>query len=134
MPIIEPVRTRLSGLKKALDTLSEVDAKAILITNPQVGDFKDDPSDLTKFFSEYCGHKENVSQGFILSEKTSIDAAIKLCNGLIKTLHSFTMVLLRLRVLPIVLTGMEESRLIYLSKIAVENFTENILGIIKTEF
>ncbi len=32
------------------------------------------------------------------------------------------------------INGMEESRLIYLSKIVVENFIENILKIIKTEF
>lgn len=80
VPIIEPVRSRLSGLNKALDTLCEAGAEAILITNPQVGDFKDDHSDLTKFFNENCTGKRNLIQGILLSEQTSIDEAIRLCH------------------------------------------------------
>ena len=81
VPIIEPVRTRLSGLEKALDSLSEQGANAILITNPQIGDFKEDHTELVKFFSENCTGKSNLIQGILLCEETSIKEVIQMCDG-----------------------------------------------------
>jgi len=82
VPIIEPVRIRLTTLKKTLDVLCEEGTKSILITNPQVGEYSEDHSDLTKFFSEEYSDKRNITQGLLLTQETSIDDAIKLINEL----------------------------------------------------
>ena len=65
-PIIEPVRESLTGLERALDALTAADGSAIVVVNPDCGDFSDDGSPIIKFLQG--GYLERgVLAGVLLS-------------------------------------------------------------------
>lgn len=55
VPIIEPVKESLSGLRRAVDAIDEAAAEAILIVNPGYGDHAADSS-IGGIFMQVC-HK-----------------------------------------------------------------------------
>ncbi len=79
VPIIEPVREQLSGLKKTLNKLCEENARVILIMNPKIGDYSDDNTELKRFIDENYRQQQNLICGLLLTEKTSVAEAIELC-------------------------------------------------------
>lgn len=81
VPIIEPVREQLSGLRKTLDKLCEENARVILIMNPKIGDYSDDNTELKKSIDEDYLQQQNLIYGVLLTEKTSVDEAVKLCEA-----------------------------------------------------
>ncbi len=82
VPIIEPVKKRLSGLRRTLDTLFDQDAHVILITNPQIGDHSDDNSDLTNFIKENYQEEQKLIRGLLLTEDKSVAEAVQSCEKL----------------------------------------------------
>ncbi|MCY3486951.1 MAG: sce7725 family protein [Bacteroidetes bacterium] len=80
VPIIEPVKKRLSGLHKTLDQLCGKEARVILIMNPRVGDHRHDNSDLTNFIRENYHDERRLICGLLLTEETSTDEAVRSCN------------------------------------------------------
>ena len=81
VPIIEPVKERLSSLKKTLDKLCEEDARVILIMNPQIGDHSGSSANLTELINEHYHEQQNLICGLLLTEETSAAEAIKLCEA-----------------------------------------------------
>ena len=81
VPIIEPVKERLSGLKKTLDRLCDEDARVILIMNPQIGDHSGSSAKLTEFINEHYHEQQNLICGLLLDEETSVAEAIELCEA-----------------------------------------------------
>ncbi len=79
VPIIEPVKKRLSGLHKALDILHESNAHVILIANPQIGDHSNDNSDITNLINEKHPEQHKLICGLLLTEKTTVAEAIESC-------------------------------------------------------
>ncbi len=79
VPIIEPVKKRLSGLHKALDILHESGAHVILIANPQIGDHSNDNSDITNLIKEKHPEQHKLICGLLLTEKTTVAEAIESC-------------------------------------------------------
>ncbi len=73
-PIIEPVRSNLSSLKKAIDQLNEFEVDTTLIINPQVGDLSNKTtSEFEDFINEHLADKKNISLGYIVNEKSELD-------------------------------------------------------------
>ena len=70
IPIIEPVKEELGGLKKALDAICESDAKAIVIINPQFGDHKSDGKEIYSLLRDGFNNSSNIVKGVLLTEKT----------------------------------------------------------------
>ena len=79
VPIIEPVKERLNGLKKTLDSLCDEDARVILIMNPHIGDHSYDSTKLREFIDKHYHKQQNLIYGLLLTEKTSVTDAIELC-------------------------------------------------------
>ena len=79
VPIIEPVKERLSSLKKTLDKLCDKDARVILIMNPQIGDHSGGSAKLTELINEHYHEQQNLICGLLLTEETSTAKAIELC-------------------------------------------------------
>ena len=81
VPIIEPVKERLSSLKRTLDKLCDENARIILIVNPQTGDHRDDSTNLRKFINEHYHEQQNLICGLLLAKETSVAEAIELCEA-----------------------------------------------------
>ncbi len=83
VPIIEPVRTQMSGLHKSLEAVCEADAEAIVIVNPQYGHMSDDLNALNEWLEELnqaYADLANVGVGILLNEQMTTERAVTLCN------------------------------------------------------
>ena len=78
VPVIEPVREALSGLKRCLDAVCKAEGKAVVIVNPQYGDFSHDGGDISTFLSESYLESENIFAGILLTEDTTVDEIVRL--------------------------------------------------------
>jgi hypothetical protein len=59
-PIIEPLRDALSGLSRALDVITEVDGRAIVVVNPFHGDLAGSGAPLSDLLkSDYLEEKQD---------------------------------------------------------------------------
>lgn len=72
VPIIEPVRSSFSGLRRAIEALRNVNGNFIIIVNPQVGDLAEDstwldPDTISGFLEGYT----NCSIGYIAHSTAS---------------------------------------------------------------
>jgi hypothetical protein len=73
IPIIEPVKSNLNGLKKSLEILIESDVKFIVIINPKHGDLKNDPTSLDiNLLNEPLKEYKIFSIGYILDANSSL--------------------------------------------------------------
>ena len=68
IPIIEPVRETLRGLKKTLDEISETGGEAIVIVNPDYGDHRGNGSAIVHLLTEEYSNHPNLSLGVLLNE------------------------------------------------------------------
>lgn len=76
VPIIEPVKGNFPALKRALDKLIESECRFILITNPQVGELKNDNSTLVdEIVADHLGDYEQYSVGLLLNAEDSLRVA-----------------------------------------------------------
>lgn len=80
IPIIEPVRETLNGLKRALDAVVDAGGKAVVIVNPFHGDYSGNGNSLTELLAEHFEHEDGVSAGVLLTSDVSIDEAVLCCN------------------------------------------------------
>ncbi|MCQ4313911.1 sce7725 family protein [Pseudomonas stutzeri] len=78
IPIIEPVRESLSGLKRAVDQLNETNASAILIANPVYGDHTEKADAIDAFIKGELKTSQNISIGVLLTSASSTWMAIEL--------------------------------------------------------
>jgi hypothetical protein len=79
VPIVEPVKEAMDGLKRAMGALKEAAADGVLILNPQCGDIAPHGDVMESFFAKELGNTPNVSAGIILTDQMTTDAAIKIC-------------------------------------------------------
>jgi hypothetical protein len=72
VPIIEPVRESLGGLKKTLQSVSDAGGRAVVIVNPYHGDHQEDGTSITGLLQNgYIGHKAIVA-GILLRNDMSV--------------------------------------------------------------
>ncbi|GGZ10446.1 sce7725 family protein [Shewanella fodinae] len=76
IPVIEPVRESLNGLKKALKAIEDVGGKAVVIVNPYYGDHHDDGCNITNFLDEEFSDSKDISAGILLRSDMSVDEAV----------------------------------------------------------
>lgn len=70
VPIIEPVREALGGLEKTLDSIRNAGGKAIIVTNPQYGDFKVDNRDVVSLMNDKYRGDDGFRHGYLLQSRT----------------------------------------------------------------
>jgi hypothetical protein len=66
VPIIEPVKEALGGLKKTLDSVIEAEGNAIVIVNPFHGDHSGDGDNISDLLKEHFAGKANIIAGILL--------------------------------------------------------------------
>lgn len=73
VPIIEPVREPLSGLKRALDEIVAAGGRAVVIVNPQYGDHVGNDGPISDLLNEDFSENENILPGIFLSDRITTE-------------------------------------------------------------
>ena len=81
VPIIEPVRVSLGGFVKALRSLADAGAQAVVVTNPRHGDHKQNGDSIVGLLErEYQGN-DAIRPGILLTSETSAAEALEQVNN-----------------------------------------------------
>ena len=75
-PVIEPVRESMSGLQRALEAITAVHGKAIVIVNPYHGDLSASGDPLTELLKAEFADHEGVAAGILLTQATTTEEAL----------------------------------------------------------
>lgn len=78
VPIIEPVRESLGGLEKALQSLSDVGAEAVVVVNPRYGDYRENSEIIADLLDREYRENDAISAGILLTSETSVSRALTL--------------------------------------------------------
>lgn len=73
VPVIEPVREALGGLKKTLSAVCAAGGRAIVIVNPYHGDHQKDGTSITGLLQEDFIGADNISAGILLRNDMTVD-------------------------------------------------------------
>lgn len=80
VPIIEPVREQTNGLRKALQEICDVEGRAIVIVNPQIGDYSRDGASIVELVQNEFDGRNNFIFGLLLTEDMTVADVIGLCD------------------------------------------------------
>ncbi len=75
VPVIEPVRESLGGLRKTLSAVCDAGGRAIVIVNPYHGDHQEDGANITGLLQADFDQMENISAGVLLRNDMTVDQA-----------------------------------------------------------
>lgn len=81
VPVIEPVKESLNGLKKCLDAICDASGKAIVIVNPHYGDYSQDGGNISTLLNDDYLESDDVLAGILLTDQTEIDEIVELCEA-----------------------------------------------------
>lgn len=82
VPIIEPVKKNVAGLRRALEALVEQNIRFVLIVNPQCGELCDiNTALINELANDTLSGYRNFSLGYIVNENTLLHDAAKFCEG-----------------------------------------------------
>lgn len=73
VPVIEPVRESLGGLKKTLNALYDAGGRVIVIVNPYHGDHQGDGTSIMGLLQEDFSDANNISVGILLHNDMTIE-------------------------------------------------------------
>ena len=73
VPVIEPVRESLGGLKKTLLAVSSAEGRAIVIVNPYHGDHQEDGTDITDLLKKDFSDSGRIAAGILLRSDMTVD-------------------------------------------------------------
>ena len=90
VPIIEPVKENLNGLKRALDAVVEVSGSAIVIVNPFHGYFSEDGGGLSALLAEHFKENDGISACVLLKNQMSVKDVLAFCE--VHTDHPLTFI------------------------------------------
>jgi hypothetical protein len=79
VPIIEPVKESLNGLVRTLTALQQVKAPAILIVNPDNGDYADRGNLFERALREQIPSLEGLTLGVLAHSDSEIEELIRIC-------------------------------------------------------
>jgi hypothetical protein len=80
VPIIEPVRESLGGLKKTLQAVCDAGGRAIIIVNPYHGDHQEDGTSITGLLQDGYIGKDAIAAGILLRSDMGV-ADVMACYG-----------------------------------------------------
>ena len=79
VPIIEPVKESLGGLRRTLSSIVKFSGSVIVCMNPNYGDHSGDGDGISAFLDEEFENENRISVGILLSEGMSVKEAVRLC-------------------------------------------------------
>lgn len=78
VPIIEPVKESLGGLKRSLEAVSAAGGEAVLIVNPNYGDHTGNAEAIELLFANELKDNFNIAAGFVLTEQVTVAEAVRM--------------------------------------------------------
>ncbi|MCS3442160.1 sce7725 family protein [Microbacterium phyllosphaerae] len=81
VPIIEPVRSLLTGLERALKEITDAGGRAIVIVNPRHGELQADGSAIGDLLDQHYQSNDAISAGILLHSNLSTTAAVALIDA-----------------------------------------------------
>jgi hypothetical protein len=82
IPIIEPVKQNVSGLRRALEALVEQNVRFVLIVNPQCGEFCDiNPALIDDLINDTLSRYQNFSLGYIVNQDSVLQTVTSFCEA-----------------------------------------------------
>lgn len=79
IPIIEPVKEALSGLKRTLEAVVEAEGRAVVVVNPFHGDYSGDGQSISELLADHFESADGVLAGVLLKDDTTTVEAIQYC-------------------------------------------------------
>lgn len=76
VPIIEPVRESMGGLKRTLNAICEFGGKAVLIVNPNYGDHQEDGAGISALLGNGYAGKDSIAAGILLKKGMTVAQAV----------------------------------------------------------
>lgn len=73
VPVIEPVRESLGGLKKTLEAVRDAGGSAIVIVNPYHGDHQENGAGITGLLHEDFSNVDTISAGILLRHGMTVE-------------------------------------------------------------
>lgn len=73
IPVIEPVREALGGLKKALSAVCDAGGQAIVVVNPFHGDHQEDGTSITALLQDGFVGNDNIAAGILLRSDMTVE-------------------------------------------------------------
>ena len=73
IPVIEPVRETSGGLVKTLDEIVKCHGRAIIVANPDHGNYKNDSNGIAKLLKDKYADYKDISLGILLNEKITLN-------------------------------------------------------------
>lgn len=80
VPVIEPVREALGGLKRTLAEVCDAGGRAIVIVNPYHGDHQEDGTSITSLLQEGFIGTDNIAAGILLRSDMTVEE-VTACYG-----------------------------------------------------
>jgi hypothetical protein len=77
VPIIEPVRESLSSVSRTLESLAQHGGRAIVVTNPRYGDFRDGGRPIREMMDSVYPRDDAITAGVVLTSDTTVDSALR---------------------------------------------------------
>ncbi len=84
IPIVEPVKSSLAGLTKAINTIVEAQGKIVIVVNPFHGEHSNADGLIYSYLEAEFDHYENIYAGILLTEQHSVDDALQFFNQIEK--------------------------------------------------
>lgn len=81
VPIIEPVKETVSGLRRAIEAVTAAGGQAILVANPQHGFYSAEHRGIEHFFNEELADHREIEAGIVLSNNTELGEVAVLCEA-----------------------------------------------------
>lgn len=75
VPIVEPVKSSLGGLTKAITAIAKAEGQIIVIINPFHGDHSSNDNAIPSYLQKEFNQSQNISVGILLTERCSINDA-----------------------------------------------------------
>lgn len=76
VPIIEPVKENFNGLKRALNAICDANGCAIVIVNPDYGDYAEDGDSISGLLNDGYLNKQNINAGILLKGQMTVNEAM----------------------------------------------------------
>jgi len=78
VPIVEPVREQVSGLSRALKTLSDHNVRSIVVANPQLGDHSSDSAQVSQLIRGLDSDETTVLPGIVATAEMSVSDVMRI--------------------------------------------------------
>jgi len=78
VPIIEPVKETFSGLRRAIDAVTDADGGAVVVVNPEHGHHAQSAGEIKNLFQRELAGKPNIAAGILLTNEMTVEDSVSL--------------------------------------------------------